>query len=92
MLDSTLELCRTFPIVRVHVYKMTLCILEKYQNFVNRPIYLMGVSILSLYLSGELTLVAIGPLTNIAMAIRMDPWFGKRLKKCYIMGGNYLGK
>ena len=43
-------------------------------------------------ISGELTLVAIGPLTNIAMAIRMDPWFGKRLKKCYIMGGNYLGK
>ena len=58
----------------------------------DRLIYLMNFSILSLYLSGELTLVAIGPLTNIAMAIRMDPWFGKRLKKCYIMGGNYLGK
>ena len=42
--------------------------------------------------SGELTLVAVGPLTNVAMAIRMDPAFGQRLKKCYIMGGNYLGK
>ncbi|XP_041368237.1 probable uridine nucleosidase 2 [Gigantopelta aegis] len=40
---------------------------------------------------GEITLVALGPLTNIAMAIRLDPDFGKRLKSCYVMGGNYRG-
>ena len=40
---------------------------------------------------GELNLVAVGPLTNVAMAIRLDPEFGKRLKKCFIMGGNYHG-
>lgn len=41
---------------------------------------------------GEISLVCIGPLTNIALAIRMDPQFGRRLKHCYIMGGNYEGK
>ena len=40
---------------------------------------------------GELELICIGPLTNAAMAIRMDPTFGTRLKRCYIMGGNYQG-
>ncbi|XP_046577445.1 LOW QUALITY PROTEIN: probable uridine nucleosidase 2 [Haliotis rubra] len=38
---------------------------------------------------GEITLVALGPLTNISMAIRMDKQFGSRLKDCFIMGGNY---
>ncbi|XP_053381444.1 pyrimidine-specific ribonucleoside hydrolase RihA-like isoform X2 [Mercenaria mercenaria] len=41
---------------------------------------------------GEMTLVCIGPLTNVAMAIRMDGTFGSRLKGCYIMGGNHEGK
>ena len=40
----------------------------------------------------ELQLVAIGPLTNLAVALRLDPEFGRRLKSCWIMGGNYLGK
>jgi len=43
-------------------------------------------------LADELTLVCIGPLTNVAMAIRLDPDFGTRLKECFIMGGNHLGK
>ncbi|CAH1787467.1 unnamed protein product [Owenia fusiformis] len=41
---------------------------------------------------GKLTLIGLGPLTNIAMAIRLDPDLGKKLKDCYIMGGNYQGK
>ncbi|XP_067662691.1 nucleoside hydrolase-like isoform X3 [Haliotis asinina] len=41
---------------------------------------------------GEITLIAIGPLTNVAMAIRLDRDFGSRLKACYIMGGNYKGE
>jgi len=36
---------------------------------------------------GELTLVALGPLTNIAMAIRKEPKFAKSLKEIIIMGG-----
>lgn len=38
---------------------------------------------------GQLSLVCLGPLTNIALALRLDPEFGRKLKNCYIMGGNY---
>ncbi|XP_050418774.1 nucleoside hydrolase isoform X3 [Patella vulgata] len=41
---------------------------------------------------GKLTLVALGPLTNLSLAIRLDPTFGERLKSCFIMGGNYKGE
>jgi purine nucleosidase len=36
---------------------------------------------------GEITLVAIGPLTNVALAIRKEPKFAKSLKEIIIMGG-----
>ncbi|XP_078737269.1 nucleoside hydrolase-like [Lampetra fluviatilis] len=36
---------------------------------------------------GQITLVAVGPLTNVALAMRMDPDFTSRLKELYIMGG-----
>jgi purine nucleosidase len=36
---------------------------------------------------GEITLVAIGPLTNVAMAIRKEPQFANSLKELVIMGG-----
>lgn len=36
---------------------------------------------------GEVTLVAIGPLTNIAQAIRAEPGFAKNVKRLVIMGG-----
>lgn len=38
--------------------------------------------------SGEVTLVATGPLTNLAVAVQLDPSFPKELKALYIMGGN----
>jgi len=37
--------------------------------------------------SGRLSIIALGPLTNIAMAIRLDPGFCGRIKRLYIMGG-----
>jgi purine nucleosidase len=37
---------------------------------------------------GELNIVAIGPLTNIAMAVVKDPSFPKRVKHLFIMGGS----
>ncbi len=37
--------------------------------------------------AGELTLVALGPLTNIAAAIRLDPGFPARIKQFVFMGG-----
>lgn len=36
---------------------------------------------------GEITLVAIGPLTNIALAIRQEPRIVENLKEAFIMGG-----
>ena len=36
---------------------------------------------------GEITLVAIGPLTNVALAIRQEPRIVKALKELIIMGG-----
>lgn len=38
--------------------------------------------------SGEITLVAVGPLTNVAMAMRLEPAFAGRLGELIIMGGS----
>ncbi len=38
-------------------------------------------------LPGELTLVTLGPLTNVAMAILRDPGFAGRVARCVTMGG-----
>lgn len=43
------------------------------------------------FISGKITLICIGPLTNVAVALRLNPDFGKQLKKCVIMGGNTEG-
>ncbi|NAZ84659.1 nucleoside hydrolase [Kineococcus indalonis] len=40
---------------------------------------------------GEVTVVAIGPLTNIALAVRLDPDFAPSLKRLVVMGGVFLG-
>ncbi|MGA7439203.1 MAG: nucleoside hydrolase [Luteibacter sp.] len=40
---------------------------------------------------GELTLVALGPLTNLALAVRLDPSFPLRVKRLVIMGGAVTG-
>lgn len=36
---------------------------------------------------GEITLVTLGPLTNIATALRLEPRLAGWVKECYIMGG-----
>jgi purine nucleosidase len=41
---------------------------------------------------GALTVVAIGPLTNIAAAINLDPDFAGNLREIVLMGGVYLGQ
>ncbi|XP_077981831.1 uncharacterized protein LOC144436845 [Glandiceps talaboti] len=40
---------------------------------------------------GELTIVALGPLTNLALAQRLYPDFSKRVKMISVMGGNIEG-
>jgi inosine-uridine nucleoside N-ribohydrolase len=36
---------------------------------------------------GQVTLMAIGPLTNVAMALRLEPGLAAKVKQIYIMGG-----
>ncbi len=36
---------------------------------------------------GEITLVTLGPLTNIALALRLEPRLAGWVKQCYVMGG-----
>ena len=40
----------------------------------------------------EISLIAVGPLTNLALAQRLDPMFPSKLKDLTIMGGNYQGR
>ncbi|XP_066296770.1 nucleoside hydrolase-like isoform X1 [Branchiostoma lanceolatum] len=39
----------------------------------------------------QITLIALGPLTNVALARRMDPDISSRFKEIIIMGGNIRG-
>jgi purine nucleosidase len=41
--------------------------------------------------AGELTLVALGPLTNIALALKLDPTLPQRVKRFLVMGGAING-
>jgi inosine-uridine nucleoside N-ribohydrolase len=36
---------------------------------------------------GQITIMAIGPLTNVAMALRQEPGLAAKVKQIYIMGG-----
>ena len=36
---------------------------------------------------GEFTLVPVGPLTNVAMALRVEPRIAKKIKQIVLMGG-----
>lgn len=39
---------------------------------------------------GEITLVPVGPLTNIALALRLEPRIAKNVREVVLMGGNAL--
>jgi purine nucleosidase len=41
---------------------------------------------------GELTLVALAPLTNVALALRLDPMLPRRVKRLVVMGGAVTGQ
>jgi len=46
---------------------------------------------LSHAMPGELTLVMLGPLTNLALALRLDPTLPARIKRLVVMGGAVTG-
>ena len=41
---------------------------------------------------GELVLLAVGPLQNVADALRLEPQLGKYLKRVVLMSGNIYGR
>ncbi|XP_046736193.1 pyrimidine-specific ribonucleoside hydrolase RihA-like [Diprion similis] len=41
---------------------------------------------------GEVSITCIGPLTNIALAIKLYPDFISKVKEFYVMGGNYTAQ
>ena len=41
--------------------------------------------------SGEISLVCLGPLTNLALALRLDPLIATNLRELIIVGGNVEG-
>lgn len=41
---------------------------------------------------GRITLACLGPLTNIALAAKLNANFFDKVKECFIMGGNYQGR
>lgn len=41
---------------------------------------------------GNLTVLALGPLTNLALAVRIGPEIKTSLKSIYCMGGNVEGR
>ena len=42
--------------------------------------------------AGELDIIALGPLTNLALAARMDPQFPSRIRSLTLMGGSSYAK
>ena len=40
---------------------------------------------------GQVTVVAIGPLTNLALAVRLAPSFATAVRRIVVMGGEFLG-
>lgn len=42
--------------------------------------------------AGKLELLCLGPLTNIALALKLDPSIAKLMKHVFIMGGTSFGK
>ena len=41
--------------------------------------------------AGKLLLVALGPLTNVALALKLDPTLPQRIARCVVMGGAVTG-
>eukprot|EP01022_Parablepharisma_sp_SALTPOND_P012520 TRINITY_DN1611_c0_g1_i1.p2 TRINITY_DN1611_c0_g1~~TRINITY_DN1611_c0_g1_i1.p2 ORF type:complete len:276 (-),score=34.46 TRINITY_DN1611_c0_g1_i1:282-1109(-) len=41
---------------------------------------------------GNISIIATGPLTNIALALKLDPSIAKKVKRFVVMGGTHYGK
>lgn len=41
---------------------------------------------------GEVHFIALGPLTNLALALKIDPSIAQKVRRVTMMGGSYLGR
>ena len=41
---------------------------------------------------GKISILALGPLTNIALALKLDPTFSDRISRIIVMSGSYAGR
>lgn len=62
---------------------------EPNTSIVQKEIAAMALGKIITKSPGEVSLVALGPLSNLALAIKLFPTFSKDLKELWIMGGNY---
>jgi purine nucleosidase len=51
----------------------------------------VGVANLVLDNPNQITLICVGPLTNLALSLRLYDSFADSIKELWIMGGNYTG-
>jgi len=63
-----------------------LCVNVIYPN--STSIYMIDI----LIFPEQITLLCLGPLTNVALAIRLDPLFITNLKQLVVLGGSTEGK
>lgn len=82
------------PLVRPDAIPMPKSeVLERYQDLERAPVLPMAAQeIIRTVLRhpGEVTVVAIGPLTNIAQAIMLEPKLASSMKELVVMGGVFL--
>lgn len=55
-------------------------------------IHLKSYRFIYVLFSGELVIIALGTMTNIALALRLDPDFLKRIRHLYIGAGHIYSK
>lgn len=56
--------------------------------FVVVVIFALGFNTSNISITSQVSIVATAPLTNLALAVRLDPTLPQKLKSLYIMGGN----
>lgn len=69
---------------------------EEYMKQVNQHVRkehaVQALIELSKKYEGEIDLIALGPLTNLALGVRMDPLLASRFRSLTVMGGSVFGK
>lgn len=66
-------------------------IISKFMFMNNSSYFYFLNSITYIKNAGDITLIAIGPLTNIALLYKLNPGISSKISRLYIMGGNYRG-